>query len=194
MQTNIIIKRRENLCFTADDISSPRICESYDLSPVSQSLEEFSQKIVKKCLAFLPLKYHPSHLWIDLEYKGKIIFSSNGSEEIPISLVMSQQQPSTSRIRMGMHEIEYDLPAFESILAHEMGHMLPEWCFRKAGLVTDEDTVIPYWSKSIYEGVADWIASVITEQTTIGSTQIWFSRDIILSLPLMKRKTRLVEW
>ena len=179
MKTEIIINRRENLCFIATDICGPRTFESFDLLPISKTLEESALKVVERCLFFLPLEFHPEQLWIDLEYSGKIIFQgSERFELIPISLVMSQQQPASSRIRMGMHEIGNDIKAFESILAHEMGHMLPEWALRKSNLVSEQDSVIPFWSKPIYEGIADWLAAVITEQTVIGSDKIWFSRNI----------------
>ena len=77
-----------------------------------------------------------------------------------------------------MLEIEKNTVAYESILAHELGHMIVEWPTRIKGLVKDSDLVIPYWSKSIYEGVADFFAVSLTGRRIIGSSDIWFNRAI----------------
>jgi len=137
------------------------------------------RSVVSSSLDLLDLKYWPSEVIVDLESEAEMIFPDGFKELIPVSLIVSQQQPSKSSIRMGMWEIEGNSRAFESILAHEMGHMLPEWISRSAGITSPNEPFLTHWDKPIYEGVADWTSAVITGRTIIGSEDLWFCRDIL---------------
>ena len=54
-----------------------------------------------------------------------------------------------------------------------------EWVARKSGSTSLDDEVIQFWSKPIYEGIADFAAACVTGRTLIGSNNLWFHRDIL---------------
>lgn len=175
----LIIKKRENLVFESSDLTGNRTKETYEETSCGNEILRLSKSLYEKALGFLPRSYWPEKLNIALESKANItITGENINEEAPMSLITSRQVPNQSEIRMGMHEIEGDLDAYSSILAHELGHMIIEWPSRKQGVVKDSDEVIPFWSKSIYEGVADFFAVILTGSRIIGSENIWFNRSI----------------
>lgn len=170
---------RKNLIFKAENLGDVRTDEIFQQEALSAEKNLDIRNTVDLCMQLLDEKYWPSQLHIDLETEAQMIFPDGFKENIPVSLITSQQQPSKSRIRMGMFELNGDAEAFKSILAHEMGHMLPEWACRKVGVTQSNDQFINHWSKPIYEGVADWVGAVISNSTIIGSKKIWFHRDIL---------------
>jgi hypothetical protein len=175
----IEVVERTDLEFSAPNLGDARSSESFAVREPASKILDSAQRISRLALSFLDPKFHPASLRIVLETRGVMTFEDGTKESIPLSLMTSQQQPAKSEIRMGMLELENDVTAFETILAHELGHMLVEWPCRQSRVTKDEDFVLTHWEKSIYEGVADWFAAVVTGQTTIGSSEIWFSRDIL---------------
>jgi len=175
----IEVIERTNLKFSAPNLGDARTLETFDIAQPNPKILSSAHKIARQALEFLDPKFHPSSLRIVLENWGEMTFEDGSTESIPLSLITSQQQPARSEIRMGMFEIGEDFRAFETILAHELGHMLVEWPCRQLGVTKADDFVLAHWEKPIYEGVADWFAAVLTRQTTIGSSEIWFSRDIL---------------
>jgi hypothetical protein len=170
---------RENLSFHAEDLGSERTKESFDSGVETAEVADLTKGIVLQSLDLLDKKYWPKEIGIDFETWGRMYWPDGSMEELPISLIVSQQRPKDSRIRLGMHEILKDRDAQSSIIAHEMGHMLVEWAGRKAGVVDPTKSFMDLWSKPIYEGVADWVAAVVTGSTIIGSNATWFSRNIL---------------
>ncbi len=134
--------------------------------------------VVAETACLVDKKYHPILLTIHLEFEAEAE-TSELRETIPLSLVFSQQIPPENSIRLGMLEMKDDPIALRSILAHEMGHLIVEWVARTHGVAKASDYVIPFWSKPIYEGVADFAAACVTRSTLIGSEKCWFHRDIL---------------
>lgn len=179
MPVQIKASERKNLFFESCDLGSPRTNEFFDEVAVSEAKSDQIRLVVDQSLQLLDLRYWPVQLSIDLETSATMQFPDGFQEQIPISLIVSQQQPKDCSIRMGVWDIENDSIAFQSILAHEMGHMLPEFACRQTGVVPPSDPFLTHWSKPIYEGVADWTAAVIMNSSLIGSNSCWFSRDIL---------------
>ncbi len=170
---------RRDLTFEAPDLGGMRTGETFRQERLSLANSLALDATITDCLQLLDAKYWPAQVKIELETEAQMTFPDGFKETIPVSLIVSQQQPSISSIRMGMFEINDDAKAFKSILAHEMGHMLPEWACRKTGVTGADEPFLTHWSKPVYEGVADWIAAVISGTTLIGSHNIWFQRDIL---------------
>jgi len=179
MEPKITSVIRKNLAFESPNLGDARTSESFEAVDASEVESAAIRKIVSKSLELLDSKYWPKEVTVDLESEAEMIFPDGFRELIPISLIVSQQQPSKSSIRMGMWEIKGNFRAFESILAHEMGHMLPEWISRSAGITSINEPFLTHWSKPIYEGIADWTSAAITGRTIIGSEDVWFGRDIL---------------
>jgi hypothetical protein len=169
---------REHLVFHATDLLSERTRETFVSSFCDDKIAGTTEKVVTDSLNLLEKNYWPEEVGIDFEVRGRMFWPDGSNEFLPISLLLSQQRPKDSRVRLGMHEIMNCSEALASITAHEMGHMLVEWIARKANVVDPNKPFMDMWCKSIYEGVADWVAAVVTGSPIVGSKKIWFNRCI----------------
>jgi hypothetical protein len=77
-----------------------------------------------------------------------------------------------------MLEMKDDEAAFKDTVAHEYAHLIFENASRRAGSTKTEDAIIPFWPKSVYEGVADLVASLALGTSQLGSKKIWSTRNI----------------
>jgi hypothetical protein len=173
------IYEKSSLYFEADSLTDHRKSETFEKKGCSEELRSVAMNLYERTRDILPERLRPKGITIHLEYDARVQLDSGKiKEEIPLSLITSMQVPSKSEIRMGMLELTNDVAAFKSILAHELGHMIIEWPARINGLANDRDAVIPFWTKSIYEGVADFYSVFITGSRIIGSRDLWFKRSI----------------
>lgn len=169
------------------DVFSSRKNESFVKVPVSREQEDIIRKTVSDAMAFLPAKYWPSKLTISLENKAIVSWSDGLVELLPMSLATSEQNPPRSAIRFGTFELNGNLAALQSIIAHEVGHSMIEWACRQAGVTAPNQFTISHWSKPIYEGVADFIAASVTHSTLI-APGTWVERDILEYPTLIESK------
>ena len=178
-RTSIVFTHHQYLSFHAANLVSERTSESFSKQEVDRETRRLLAETAKTALSLLDDQFHPEALEVVLEENAEIHFPDGVVERIPVSVVVSQQRPAASQIRLGMFEMKDDPRALRSIFAHELGHMLFEWACRRAGVTKPEDFVLAHWSKPIYEGVADWVAAVTTGSTTIGSHHGWFRRGLL---------------
>ena len=129
-------------------------------------------------LLFLPKEFQKEPLTVFFEEKADIKFPDGTIESTPLSLITTMQHPRKNSIRMGSLETGERVALFRSQLSHEVSHLLVEWASRQSGVTSRDQEFFTNWSKSIYEGVADFITAVVTRSTLIGSEEIWFRRDI----------------
>lgn len=174
----IKIENRTNLQFESTDAFLTRQNETYLSNEASPEIKSLVQQTVLDTIQLIDPTFYFSNIKIQLESEA-LIKSASYTETIPISVVFTQQLPPENAIRFGTLEVINDPQAFRSILAHEMGHMIMEWVARKNGTAKESDSVLPFWSKSIYEGVADFASACVTGKTLIGSKGAWYSRDIL---------------
>lgn len=171
------IEKRTNLKFTTSETSMDRKNESFKLQLVDPVLENLIKDIVNKCTLLIDKYFLPSEITFHLEYSAHVV-GPDYSEEIPAGIVLSRQTPKENSVRIGMFDLENE-NTLRYVLAHEMGHMLPEWVSRKSGKTKKIDEVITFWSKPIYEGIADFSASYVTQNTSLGKLDDWYHRDIL---------------
>lgn len=174
----IVIEDRKNLSFTTSSTSMDRENENFELATPPIKIREAIEQTICSTIKFIDKEYLPDELFIQLEHSAQVQ-SPNYSELIPTSLVLSQQIPIKNSIRLSLYELENDRTALNSILAHEVGHMLMEWIARRSNVTDSSQEVIHFWSKPIYEGIADFTSACVTGQTLIGSRDLWFGRDIL---------------
>ena len=176
MKVNII--QKENLSYSTSETSMERINEVYNIGAPSSQISNLVNEIVCKTSSLVDHKYLPKEINIQIENEA-LVKGPNYEEMIPSSLILSLQVPQKNTIVLGMLEMNGDSKALESVLAHEVGHMLVEWIARDTGHTSKEESALQFWSKPIYEGVADFAAACITNSTVIGSHGIWFNRNIL---------------
>jgi hypothetical protein len=128
---------------------------------------------------WLPDDIHAEAIAVYLESSANIAYPDGTLENTPLSIITSLQDPPKNVIRLGISEIQDDVQAVRSILAHEMGHMLVEWASRQAGTTPKDQKFFSHWNKGVFEGVADFISAATTGSTIIGSRNCWFNRDIL---------------
>jgi hypothetical protein len=146
---------RENLSFHAEDLGSERTKEDFSSGVETAEVAKLTKNIVLQSLDLLDKQYWPKEIGIDFETWGRMYWPDGSMEELPISLIVSQQRPKDSRIRLGMHEILKDRDAQSSIVAHEMGHMLVEWIAGQLWKISDKQKQ----GKKVFGTVIDLLVS-----------------------------------
>ena len=174
----INIESRIDLYFETSGSSMDRISESYSVVEPENKAAKVIKEAVLAAAKLIDTSFWPDEFTIHLEKKATIKGPAY-IETVPTSLVLSRQIPQENAIRLGIYELENNEKAFASILSHEVGHMIMEWVSRKSGSTSPDDEVIPFWSKPIYEGIADFATACVTGSTLVGSNRIWFNRDIL---------------
>jgi hypothetical protein len=175
---HVKIEMRDKVEFEATTPYLSRGKEGFEFTTTPPWLQDLIQGTVEKTASLIDPLFFPEEVRIILE-REVLVHHKDFSEQVPASLVLSGQIPPQNAIRLGLFEIGDDIAAIRSILAHEMGHMIMEWVARKSGKASESDFVLPFWSKAIYEGVADFAAVCVTGDTLVGSRNGWFQRDIL---------------
>ncbi|MEN9722592.1 MAG: hypothetical protein RJB38_578 [Pseudomonadota bacterium] len=176
----LILSQTAEHSFVSGQFPDERTEEKFDRVSIELALGSLFQETFDRCIALLPREFWPERCEVVVQSQATIHFSDGAEPEAtPLSLILSRQQPSRSAIQFAIHDIRHDAYAMQSILAHELGHMLIEWACRSQGVTKAEDEVISHWSKSIYEGVADYVGSLIAGQPTTGGPNCWLNRNIL---------------
>ena len=178
MSLNFKVEHRKDLEFSSISLVGDRQDERFISSAVEPNLLSSTKRVINVCADVLPREYHPELIKIALETNAKVKIKDDPVQDLPISMILSMQIPKAYEIRMGTWEISNNMPAYESVLAHEMGHMLIEWPCQKYGIVSKDDRILSHWDRSIYEGVADFFAAGVTGNTTIVAKDLWFHRSL----------------
>ncbi len=116
--------------------------------------------------------------------KIKLIFEAHISDNkgkkqlIPISIIESYQEPKTTSMRLGMAELKDDRDSFQLVVAHEYAHLVIENASRNAGSTRKDAESIEFWSKPIYEGVADLLASWALRSEFTAGRDNWSAQNL----------------
>jgi hypothetical protein len=103
MTTKLNLIFREKLRFHAENLGSERTQEEFEVGLQSSEVAALTNQVVYSSLELLDRRFWPSEIGIDFESWGRICFPDGSQEELPISLVVSQQRPRDSRVRLGMY-------------------------------------------------------------------------------------------
>lgn len=181
---------KNNISFGADGLAGPRLDEVFSSNSAPKDLTELTVKTIEEEIKLLPPEFHSVPITIFFEVQATLRFADGFTQDTPLSVLTSMQNPLENSIRLGIYEVRNDPVSVRSILAHEMGHMLVEWASRQTGVTPTEQLLFSAWSKGIYEGVADFISSAVTRSTLIGSNTSWFHRDILKYLGSTLQQTQ----
>lgn len=178
---HVDVVTRDHLKFQASSIeASSRFKESFDVGQTDPEYQKLIVKSVQDVAAFLPSKYQQAAITINLESNAEFTDSKSTTEQIPMSVLLSTQLFGKNQIRICDHEIRNNPDAVKTLISHEMGHIIIEWAWRASGVVPADKLSNWLWTKSIYEGVADYLSATANDTTKIGGgSKNWYGRDIL---------------
>jgi hypothetical protein len=176
---SIKVVELKDYSFTGSSFLDDRNDLTYTEADATEPFKAWAKDAVTKVNALIP---QDARL---CEVKFKLIFQASIkdpkkkiSQTVPISIIESYQEPKTNSVRLGMFEITSDEASFKDIVAHEYTHLVFESLSRKVGTTAPEADGIKFWPKSVYEGLADLIASLAMDTSVLGSKDNWSSRDL----------------
>ncbi|MBO9666664.1 MAG: hypothetical protein J7501_07595 [Bdellovibrio sp.] len=172
---NLQVVTRKNLRFSNPNLQiTARASETFEIDSSAPEYEALVKESALKVIALLPEQYQTGNLTINIESSGTFIDPTGFEENIPLSVLLSVEMPEVNQIRICNHELKTDLISTRSLVSHEVGHVIISRLWDASGKIEHGDWA---WKKSIYEGVADYIAATATNQTSGGTN--WWDRDVL---------------
>lgn len=168
----------KNLKFTAESFFSEKKDLEFQEIPADNKYQEWAEEAIHKVNELLPKDAIVPVVKIKLIFEA-LITNSNGKKKLtPISIIESYQEPKTNSMRLGMAELKDDKKSFQLTVAHEYAHLVLENASRTAGTTSKDSDGIEFWSKPIYEGVADLFMSFALDSELTAGRDNWSSRSI----------------
>lgn len=176
--TTIEVVEIKDLRFTADSFFDERKDLSFTEAKANQKFEEWTQDAIEKVNSLIGPQNQVPKIKVKLIFNALITSTRGQTRLTPISIIDSYQEPKTNSIRLGMEELKDDEVSFKLTVAHEYAHLVLEHISRTANKTPQEDEHIPYWPKSVYEGLADVLMSLAYDSNYTAGLKCWGSRDL----------------
>ncbi len=176
--TKVEVVELTTYSFTSDSFFDERKNLSFIERPAEEKFVRWAAEAIAKVNRLIPSENRVPKV------KLKLIFSANIKtrrallKDVPISIIESYQEPKTNSIRLGMLELKDSQLSFQQTVAHEYTHLIFEKVSRETGATPLEKEHMEFWLKSVYEGVADMMASLALETPYTGEPGIWSTRNI----------------
>lgn len=178
IKTKVQVVELSSYSFTADTFFEGRKNLAFKEKPAKVKFQRWASEAIDKVNYLIPNQDRLDKVKLNLIFQADIQTFSGLIAAVPISIIDSYQEPKTLSIRLGMLELKNDETSFKITVAHEYSHLIFENASRKAGTTPAVAEAIQFWSKSIYEGAADVMASMALNTHYTGSLQNWGTRDL----------------
>jgi hypothetical protein len=176
------ITTRNNLKFQASSLeASQRTQEVFDIGQTDPNYKMLIKKSIESVVSLFPSQYLPPSITVNIESQAVYINSKGMNDMIPMSVFLSTQISGKNQIRLCDYEIKNNPEAIRTLLAHETGHIIIEWAWRFSGTFSSGQMSNWIWTKSIFEGVADYLSATVNNTTLIGGgNKFWYGRNILM--------------
>ncbi len=164
--------------FTADSFFEDRKNVTFKEKPADPKFQKWALEAIDKVNQLIPKDDQLQSLKLKLIFQANIQTSYGLISAVPVSIIDSYQEPKTLSIRLGMLELKDDEITFKITVAHEYSHLVFENASRKSGKTNANAEVMTSWSKPIYEGAADLMASLALNTHYTGGLDCWATRDL----------------
>ena len=187
-ETRLEVVEIRNLKFEAESFFGERKNQSFLESSASEKYTDWAEEAIKPVNGLLPPEAILEHVKIKLIFEASIVSRGN-TTRVPISMIESYQEPKSNSIRLGMHELKDDKKSFQLTLAHEYAHLVFENASRISGSTETQSEQIAFWSKPVYEGVADFVMSVSLNSDFTAHPNNWSARSLFEFDSLMSARS-----
>ena len=177
-KTQVQVVELSNYSFNADNFFEERKNLTFRETTAEVKFQRWGLEAIDRVNDLIPSQDRLDKIKLKLIFQADIQTSSALIAAVPVSIIDSYQEPKTLSIRLGMLELKDDETSFKITVAHEYSHLILENASRMAGTTPATAETIQFWSKPIYEGAADLMASMAFETHYTGSLQSWGTRDL----------------
>lgn len=177
-----------NYKFSANSFFDEKKDVSFDEKPADRKYFTWAEEAIHRVDDLLPSADRLPQVKIKLIFTASIQTKSALFPNVPISIIESYQEPKTHSIRLGMLELKDSKESFQLTVAHEYSHLVLENASRKAGTTLATSDQIEFWSKSVYEGIADLFMSLAMNSNFTAEPGTWAAHDLNEYSSLKKAK------
>lgn len=179
MKTKVHVVQWNDLKYKADSFFEERRDLSFTEAQAKIDYQEWATEAISKVNDLIPSEDRLPEVKIKLIFSALITGKDGKSEQVPISIIESYQEPKTASMRLGMLELQNDKLSFQLTVAHEYAHLIFEAASRRAGATPSDADQISFWPKSVYEGLADFVMSLALKLDLTAAPGNWSSSNLM---------------